>query len=833
MEKTKEVPDEKEQSSPMKGPDSFERKLRKLDSKHGGHWTTLNPELTFTTAKKHMSMSIVDLDETTTLTIEPLKLVRQQRKKVPRPDARMQHSLCPLKLFENIHITHKEKTPELTKLLSISLKSHSVFAYLDAEQLSDIITRFSYCEVKQGEYVFKQGNDASCFFIVESGALSVLINGKEKNRMKEGFCFGELALLYNAPRSASVKAEEDSKLWYIDRMTFRQKVADTITRHIDENATFISKVTLFASMTPEQQTSIANSLITLKYQKGQYIVHEDDPADCCYIIKEGTTKVTKKGKDVGLFKSGDAFGESALIDYGAVRQNSIVAIGDTVLLAIGRDQLQNLLGDRIQNVVYRNVQRWAMEKNQIMQKLTRIQIEKVLDEMVIRKYHKGQVVIENGTCCNKLIIVLEGSIINNDGVQVVAPKGDIFGVDFLLLNSNNFNDFRFVTNLVMGEHGILSEIEFDNFQQIIGGPLELVFQRNERSHEKKLSGTKSEKNIPDIPLERLIFVKKIGEGNFGNVYLVADTDNKLYALKAISRQKIQQMGLEKHLIAEKKIHEILFFPFIVEFVRSYKDGRNIFFLIEFVRGMELWEVMRDIGYLNKYESQFYIGSMILAIEYLHLQSIVHRDIKPENVMVDQSGYIKLIDMGACKCLRTSSLGAVSRTFTVIGTPIYMAPEIISGKGYTLQVDLWSVGIMLYEFMCGMVPFGEGLEDAYEIYEEILFKKVSYPINLDPQAKLIMDQLLSRNPEKRLGGSFATLKSNPFFSDFDWDRLMDKALEPPYMPTDDSVLSHEEVEMAMQTNLSAFEEIMSATPKFNKQKTHTDFTTAMYEWDQDF
>ena len=130
--------------------------------------------------------------------------------------------------------------------------------------------------------------------------------------------------------------------------------------------------------------------------------------------------------------------------------------------------------------------------------------------------------------------------------------------------------------------------------------------------------------------------------------------------------------------------------------------------------MELFDVIREIGLLNLYDSQFYIGSLILCMEYLHFNHIIYRDIKPENIMVDEKGFIKLIDLGTAKNLKQKN----GRTYTIIGTPHYMAPEILTGKGYTYSVDLWSIGICLYEFMCGNVPYAEDAEDPYEIYEEI-------------------------------------------------------------------------------------------------------------------
>lgn len=141
-------------------------------------------------------------------------------------------------------------------------------------------------------------------------------------------------------------------------------------------------------------------------------------------------------------------------------------------------------------------------------------------------------------------------------------------------------------------------------------------------------------------------------------------------------------------------------------------------------------------------------------------------------MVDDKGYMKLIDMGTAKFLK----GKGGRTYTVIGTPHYMAPEIIKGKGYTYSVDLWSVGVCLFEFMCGGVPYAEDAEDpykeyfnpSYDIYEEIIKKPLTYPSFLkDRRAKKLMDQVLSKTPELRLGSSYASLKANPWFDHLDW------------------------------------------------------------------
>lgn len=173
-------------------------------------------------------------------------------------------------------------------------------------------------------------------------------------------------------------------------------------------------------------------------------------------------------------------------------------------------------------------------------------------------------------------------------------------------------------------------------------------------------------------------------------------------------------------------------------------------------------MIRNIGLLSTEDSQFYGATIILILEYLNDNQIVSRDIKPENFMVDSKGYMKLINLSTSKIIRTEN-NQMSKTFTIIGTPHYMAPDIILGKGYNNLVDLWSLGVCLYEFLCGVLPFGDSAEGPYDIYEEIMQSELKFPefIN-DKKAKKLIEQLLSHNPEQRHGGSFANLKTHPWF-----------------------------------------------------------------------
>ena len=192
---------------------------------------------------------------------------------------------------------------------------------------------------------------------------------------------------------------------------------------------------------------------------------------------------------------------------------------------------------------------------------------------------------------------------------------------------------------------------------------------------------------------------KLGSGSYGNVSLVKSSKNKyFYAIKNISCKQILYNQLHQNLELERSILVKIDHPFIVKLVKTMKDKNYVYFLMDYIKGKELFDVIRDIGLLNKYQTQFYGASIMLA--------------KPENIMVLGNGYIKLIDFGTAKAIN-------DRTKTIIGTPHYMAPEVILGEGYSFKVDFWSIGICMYEFMCGGVPFGENHEEAMDVYISII------------------------------------------------------------------------------------------------------------------
>ena len=199
----------------------------------------------------------------------------------------------------------------------------------------------------------------------------------------------------------------------------------------------------------------------------------------------------------------------------------------------------------------------------------------------------------------------------------------------------------------------------------------------------------------------------------------------------------------------------------MKLVKTFKDSMRVYFLTELVVGMDLFDVIRKLGLVRELDTKFYAANLLLALEHLHERNIIYRDLKPENIVVDEQGYLKIVDFGTAKVLK-------GRTFTTIGTPHYMAPEVILGKGYGLSADIWSLGVMLYEFLCGGVPFGEDEDDPFKIYEKILRENLRWPSNIARASKVreFVEILLSKNEALRNSG-VSSMRKHKWLAGFEW------------------------------------------------------------------
>jgi len=313
-------------------------------------------------------------------------------------------------------------------------------------------------------------------------------------------------------------------------------------------------------------------------------------------------------------------------------------------------------------------------------------------------------------------------------------------------------------------------------------------------------------------------IKNIGRGSFGTVSLVKKKDNnQTYALKKLRKLDVLKRDQVAHVRAERDILSELDNEWVVTLHYSFQDCDYLYLIMEYLPGGDLWNLLTKYSYFTESETKFFMAETVLAIESIHNHGYVHRDIKPDNLLLDKRGHIKLSDFGLCTGFRATHVSELysslteqfkdpqtvqnkkklnrkemintwkqnrkNMAFSVVGTPDYIAPELLKRTGYGKECDWWSLGVVMYEMLVGYPPFCS--ETKKDTYRKILHweKFLHFPEEIDPplseEAKSLITELL-KDRENRLGfKGISDIKVHPFFKGVDWEKIRQK--EAPFTP----------------------------------------------------
>ena len=285
--------------------------------------------------------------------------------------------------------------------------------------------------------------------------------------------------------------------------------------------------------------------------------------------------------------------------------------------------------------------------------------------------------------------------------------------------------------------------------------------------------TGAHRSLSDVEL-----IRTLGCGSFGRVKLAkSKLDGSMVAVKFMKKHEIIKLKQVDHINGERNLMSQITHPFIVCMRGSFKDDRFIYILMEVVSGGELFTHLRSAKRFSDEQSKFYSALTAEAFRHCHSLNIIHRDLKPENLLLMPSGYSKLTDFGFAKIVEPGS-----RTYTLCGTPEYIAPEVLLNKGHSKPVDWWTLGILTYEMVVGQPPFCD--EDPMGIYQRILAGKIFFTKYFDKNCRVLVKKLLTADLSKRYGN----LKAGPddiikhkWFASLDWDQLLAYKHPAPFKP----------------------------------------------------
>ena len=615
---------------------------------------------------------------------------------------------------------------------------------------------------EEGKLIVKEGESANCIYIVKEGEVNIVHDGKVVRTLKRGENFGERSILVQSLRTMDVVAKTNCVCYSISKVTLQNMLGEKYITLLFLNfmkASFITSK-YFKIFNTNLLKEVFHFFEAINLGPGSIAFEKGYVKSSHIVVIIDGHLIDKEKKEIVANRGALLFEEQLLNNSQEQIDCDLITEFDCLLLKAKTEDVVKTLGGSLQEILNKSDIIDTLSKVSVFKNLSNTKMNLLTSKIGIENFEDGQKIISEGETGDKFYIVKKGKVditVNGKYIRTLNEK-EYFGERALF-----FNEHRSATITSKGQVSVFF-LRQNDFMSTI--------EENMKQHLLNRLYLQDD----TIELNDLLFVKTLGSGNYGSVSLVQSKKNKFtYAIKGISRKQINFEQLHNNLELERSILLQIDHPFIVKLVKTLKDERFIYFLMEYIQGKELFDTIRDIGLLSAFQTQFYGGSLLLAIEYLHNRKFIYRDLKPENVMVlNKNGYIKLIDFGTAKKI-------TDRTSTIIGTPHYMAPEVVLGEGYSFQVDCWSIAICMYEFMCGGVPFGENADDPMEVYLSVVNTKLTFPsFCKDRDFKNLMTHMLNKNQVKRLI-KIDRIKNHVWFQNFNWEQLIEMNMKAGYLP----------------------------------------------------
>jgi len=674
--------------------------------------------------------------------------------------------------------TDKTRDLLLDTLLHSTSLNLVLFSDLNEAAIGKLVDKMYRVDVEAKEDIIQQGVQGNQFYVIESGRFHVYLipsNDSVVDRQVRGFpqlvaqkgkgaFFGELALLYEQPSIVTVRAATDGILWAVTRQDFHEITMEVAKEQTAEKKKLLKGNEILGNFLSEKEMSaIADAMEYKTYKQGEVILSPGEQLKTLLFLKDGQIEVfDEEDNKLSEMRIGESFGEIGLLEEYEVEYKFVAGKDDTKCVVLDIAETEGVVGSLKEMVQ----EKWAQNPTlaQRVSKKTNTKMNPVKATVShLRSSVANRFTIDNG------VPSVNGSLIG-------SVNGSMIGS---LIGSANGS---------FAQKGTEYSVE-------LGTAISTVSVNSEMSAIDR-EWEESPPLIAKVDFKYLKPIKLLGRGNFGSVHLVinnhpqplmiSDADNErapdYFALKVLSRDFITDNGWEEMADNEKQaMAELSYYtrsPFIVKLYHSFADRKNIYLLLELCDGGDLYQVMRtQPGHrMDEKFSRFYAACVASGLESMHLRSIVYRDLKPENLILAENGYVKIADFGLAK--------KTLRTFTVCGTPDYMAPETILSRGHDIAVDWWAVGVLLFELTLGKAPFPG--RDPMDIYENILAHKngdLKIPQGLKVSARFvdIMNSLMHHKKTRRLGclkAGAESVRRHAFFSDFDWDKFYSFQMKPP-------------------------------------------------------
>ena len=491
----------------------------------------------------------------------------------------------------------------------------------------------------------------------------------------------------------------------------------------------------------------------------------DDIQKKIIIIVEGRAiAYSNNGREKNILVPCQIIGEELLL--GEDSKNIIVESNHLITLECSWDSFKEnikLRGTNIDNYVDK------LNSIYFFKGLSIYKLIEISKNIVEVNFPKNTKIIKKGDKVEYIYFIKNGTVIFGEDKEIFKEyhEGNSFGEIIIFNGKPAFGEIT-----VTSENCTLYKISKNYFFELLSDPV-----LNKKT-KKKLC-------LEDMEIfpKNLYYIATLHKGNTSNIYLV---HNKIYVyvMKAFYIQKFYQASAfegkaVRNVLNEKEASKIMDNPFLLKYVKTLKNSNWCFFIEEFINGILLSEYIRMYKPFGSIEIvRFYSACFLIILQALQKVGLIHRDIRQDNIIIVKNGYPKLIDFSCCKRVLNN------KTNTLIGTPYFMAPEVLKGRNYSYSCDYWSVGILIYYLFYGEYPFGNKITQPDIIYKEIINKTIEYKqsnteLN-DIDLQKLLSGLLNKNENERIC-NLNQVKNIDFFKDIDFGQLEKQEIKSPFIP----------------------------------------------------
>lgn len=645
---------------------------------------------------------------------------------------------------------YKQFKREESARLKMYLDSAPVFMNLLPVQKESLQKVMEIIRLEAGALVVQEGSIGNSCFLIKVGTVACSKDGVEIRRLGPGEIFGEQTLLYGGLRTATVRTVTTTVLWKVESEDMVLVLGDHLDRIIYRNSIRIAfdGNSLLSRLSLKQKDRLISRMNIATFIRGN--VGISTKSNQLFVVLHGSLQSSLNPANtlqtfsiIGVLES-NSESKRKVEDFLVTSDTAVIACIDQETMEVRlQGSIVSAIGCRPTPSDLKKFSLFQEESDAVLRSLAKC--------AVVRSFSPGEVIISEENCGSSLYVIASGEVDVTQKDSFLRSLGvlDYFGERAVLHHSH-----RTATVTACADTLCWS---FEKEK--------LPIQNQKDSMRRRLLWRIQLQDDP-TQLADLVVVRRIPKDVPGASFLVIhSTKLTFYMLQVVEKTALTPQG-QCDFEREKAILQSLYHPFLLPYIKFLEDSRFTYILTVYIENFtDLFEVLRDFGRpLTNDEGKFYISCLVLFVEFLHRRKIAIRNLQPEIILIDASGYPQICNLEYAKKLS-------EKTFTMIGTPHYMPPEMITSKGYGLAVDYWSLGVILYESLCGKVPFGEDEVLPMKVYSQVLNGELSFPAEIDDCAREVIDSLLERQPSRRAKGSLCKLKKLPWFQGMDWVRVI--------------------------------------------------------------